>query len=68
MKTDYLSPLRYPRAKRQLAPYIAKILKEYSYIDCVFVEPCCGGVSASLYLLENNLVSSVILIDYEDSL
>jgi DNA adenine methylase len=63
MGIKYLSPLRYPGAKRQMAPEIGKLLKESNYQDCVFVEPCCGGASVSLYLLKNELVSSVILAD-----
>ncbi len=63
MKRIYLSPLRYPGAKRQIAHHIEKLLKEYGCTGNVFVEPCCGGASVSLYLLEHKVVSSVILAD-----
>ena len=63
MNRDYLSPLRYPGAKRQIAPHIKQLLQEYGYVGGVFVEPCCGGASVSLYLLKQKVVSSVILID-----
>ena len=63
MKRTYLSPLRYPGAKRKIADHIDKLLKEYDCAGNVFVEPCCGGASVSLYLLEHKVVSSVILAD-----
>ncbi|HYT42865.1 MAG TPA: DNA adenine methylase [Methylomirabilota bacterium] len=63
MKRTYLSPLRYPGAKRKLAHHIERLLKEYCCTGNVFVEPCCGGASVSLYLLEHKVVSSVILAD-----
>jgi DNA adenine methylase len=63
MKIDYLSPLRYPGAKRRLVLHIETLLIEYGCENSVLVEPCCGGASVSLYLLKHNVVSSVILAD-----
>ena len=63
MLNDYLSPLRYPGAKRKIAHYIKELLQVYDCTGCVFVEPCCGGASVSLYLLEQGILSSAILID-----
>ena len=63
MSWDLRSPLRYPGAKRNIAPLIEKLLIDYNYTDRVFVEPCCGGASVSLYLLEQEVVSKVVLID-----
>jgi len=65
MPKEYLSPLRYPGAKRKLAPHIKKLIQDYDYTDRVFVEPCCGGASVSLYLLNQNIVSSVVLADLD---
>jgi DNA adenine methylase len=63
MMKDYLSPLRYPGAKRKIAHYIKELLQVYDCLGSVFIEPCCGGASVSLYLLEHNIVSSVVLMD-----
>jgi DNA adenine methylase len=63
MTQDYLSPLRYPGAKRKIAPYVETLIQDYGLQGSVFVEPCCGGASVSLHLLERGIVSNVILID-----
>jgi DNA adenine methylase len=60
---DYLSPLRYPGAKRKIARHIKELLQMYDCTGNVFIEPCCGGASVSLYLLEHAIVSSVVLMD-----
>lgn len=63
MLNDYLSPLRYPGAKRKIAHYIKELMQMYDCAGSVFIEPCCGGASVSLYLLEHSFVSSVVLMD-----
>src|SRR5436190_143127 len=47
----------------RLGPNYGCSIREYCYTGNVFVEPCCGGASVSLYLLEHKVVSSVILAD-----
>ncbi len=57
------SPLRYPGSKKRLANYIEQTMKLNGLATPLFVEPFTGGASVSLYLLQNDLVDSVGLIE-----
>lgn len=61
----FLSPLRYPGSKRRLAGYIAKALLLNNLQPALYVEPFSGGASVALYLIQNNFVDKVILIDVD---
>ncbi|WP_371865717.1 DNA adenine methylase [Dictyobacter kobayashii] len=65
MPVNYLSPLRYPGAKRKMAHHIKELMQNYGWLGGTFVEPCCGGSSVSLYLLDQKIVSSAILVDID---
>lgn len=58
-----LSPLRYPGSKRRLAGYIARLLEVNAVRPTLFVEPCAGGASVALQLLNDGLVECIGLID-----
>lgn len=62
-RKNTLSPLRYPGSKKRLSQYIEKIIQLNQIDSPLFVELFAGGASVSLYLLENDLVSSVGLIE-----
>ncbi len=57
------SPLRYPGSKKRLTGYIEEILTLNNIHNHMFVEPFAGGASVSLYLLQNNLVESIGLVE-----
>jgi DNA adenine methylase len=56
-----LSPLRYPGAKRQLAPFFVDLLAAQPARLGTFVEPLAGGASVSLHLAAAGLVDRVVL-------
>lgn len=60
-----LSPLRYPGGKTKLFPYMNKII-EYNHLNnATYVEPFAGGSGLALALLEQNIVSNIIINDYD---
>ena len=58
-----LSPLRYPGAKRRLLNVIRQALDRNGLHPDLFVEPFCGGASASLQLLAEGRVDRIALAD-----
>ncbi len=60
---NIISPLRYPGSKKRLANYIEQTMMLNELGSPLFVEPFTGGASVSLYLLQNNIVHSVGLIE-----
>lgn len=58
-----LGPLRYPGAKRRLAPYVRSLLQANGIRPKLFVEPFAGGASVSLQLLTDDVVDSIGLAD-----
>lgn len=63
VKKSVSSPLRYPGSKKRLTGYIEEILMINNLHNYMFVEPFAGGANVSLYLLQNNLVESIGLIE-----
>jgi len=57
------SPLRYPGSKQKFCNTLADILKANKIKPELFIEPFAGGASISLYLLQNNLVHKIALIE-----
>lgn len=55
------NPLRYPGAKSKLVPYVQNLIKSENLTGCVFYEAYAGSAAVSLGLLENNIVSKVVL-------
>lgn len=59
-----VSPYRYPGGKGFLAGYLAHEINEYFQDEKpTFIEPYCGGAGAALHLLQQNIVSDIILND-----
>lgn len=58
-----LSPLRYPGSKRRLASYIERTLRSNGFYPKLYVELFVGGASVALHLLNQKLVTKVILAD-----
>lgn len=58
-----LSSLRYPGSKRRLVGYIREALQANELKPSLYVEPFVGGASVALQLMQDGLVSKVILVD-----
>lgn len=58
-----VGPLRYPGAKRRLAPYVGSIVRSLARRPQLFVEPFAGGASVALQMLEDDLVDEIALAD-----
>lgn len=59
----FLSPLRYPGSKRRLVSYIKRALVANGLRPSLYIEPFVGGASVALNLLQEGLVSQVVLSD-----
>lgn len=59
------SPLRYPGGKGKLAPFMEALIKKTGHIGGTYVEPFAGGAGIALELLEKNVVSQIIINDYD---
>ena len=55
------NPLRYPGAKSKLYDYVKKLLEVEGLVGCTFYEPFAGSATLSWMLLEENMVSNVII-------
>lgn len=62
-KHSVVSPLRYPGAKRQLVGVLAELLQRNLQHTRLFIEPFCGGATASLRLAGTGVVDHVVLAD-----
>jgi len=65
---QYFSPLRYPGGKGKLYDYIKIIIKDNNLKGGYYVEPYAGGASLALKLLQNNLVSKILINDIDRSI
>ncbi|MCS6992475.1 MAG: DNA adenine methylase [Anaerolineales bacterium] len=65
MRTKSISPLRYPGSKRHLMDYVAQSLKANHFYPKIYVEPFVGGGNVAFYLLQQQIVEKVILIDLD---
>lgn len=65
LRSPYLSPLRYPGAKRQLVPVIQGLIAANIPPPTLFVEPFCGGCSTSLRLLVDDQIQRTWLNDLD---
>ena len=60
-----ISPLRYPGSKKRLSGLICQALNLNQLTPRLYIEPFVGGGSVALYLLEEELVEQVILMDVD---
>ena len=61
----YYSPLRYPGGKGKLAPFMELMIRKLNLQGGTYIEPFAGGAGIALDLLFNNLVSHIVLNDYD---
>lgn len=55
--------MRYPGSKARFVDFISRTIRLNGQRGCVFVEPFCGGASASIALLESACVDYIALND-----
>ncbi|WP_213486830.1 DNA adenine methylase [Thermobacillus xylanilyticus] len=58
-----INPLRYPGAKRQLIPYIEKLLSVNNLTGSTFYEPYAGSAVVGLELLQKGIINKLILVE-----
>lgn len=63
MSTATRSLLRYPGSKARFVKFISGSISLNGLRGCVFVEPFCGGASASIALLESGYVDYIAIND-----
>ena len=63
VKSEPLSPLRYPGGKALLSSYISCVIEENFLTGCTFYEPYAGGASVSLDLLRLGFISKAVLVE-----
>lgn len=63
LKSDPVSPLRYPGGKSLLSTYVSSVLEENLLTGCTFYEPYAGGASVSLDLLRMGFIDEAVLIE-----
>lgn len=61
----FYSPLRYPGGKGKLEPFMENIIRKLGHDNCVYIEPFAGGAGIAMGLLENEVVSEVVINDYD---
>ncbi len=66
--TRYLSPLRYPGGKSQLAGFVASLIAAQPTKPTIYVEPYAGGAGVALDLLFNERVESIVLNDIDPAI
>lgn len=59
------SPLRYPGGKVQLFPFVRDIIVANKLHGATYVEPFAGGAGLALKLLEDDIVSRIIINDLD---
>lgn len=61
----YYSPLRYPGGKGKLGPFMEYMIKRLGHQGGTYIEPFAGGAAVALGLLEKDLVSTIVINDYD---
>ena len=61
----FYSPLRYPGGKGKLAPLMKFLIESTGHIGGTYIEPFAGGAGIALDLLENNVVSQIVINDFD---
>lgn len=62
------TPLRYPGGKTKLYAYTKELIEYNNLVGCTYIEPFAGGAGLALKLLNNNVVSEIILNDINTNL
>jgi DNA adenine methylase len=61
----YLSPLRYPGGKGDLAPFLGRLIRSQRKAASTYVEPFAGGGGAAVRLLFDEYVNTIVLNDLD---
>lgn len=61
----FYSPLRYPGGKGKLAPFMKCLIETTGHVGGTYIEPFAGGAGIALDLLENNVVSQIVINDLD---
>lgn len=61
----YYSPLRYPGGKGKLAPFMEYMINKLELRGGTYIEPFAGGAGIALDLLFNDVVSHIVINDYD---
>ena len=59
------SPLRYPGGKGKLAPFMKVLIEKTGHKGGTYIEPFAGGAGIALDLLENDIVSQIVIHDLD---
>lgn len=61
----HYSPLRYPGGKGRLAPFMKLIIEKTGHSGGTYIEPFAGGAGIAIDLLLNDVVSDIVINDYD---
>lgn len=61
----FYSPLRYPGGKGKLALFMEYMIDQLDHRGGTYIEPFAGGAGIALELLERNVVSKIVINDYD---
>lgn len=61
----FYSPLRYPGGKGKLAPLMKYLIETTGHVGGTYIEPFAGGAGIALDLLENDVVSRIVINDFD---
>lgn len=61
----YYSPLRYPGGKGKLASFMEFMIDQLGHRGGTYIEPFAGGAGIAMELLLRNVVSRIVINDYD---
>ena len=61
----FYSPLRYPGGKGKLAPFMEYMIDQLGHRGGTYIEPFAGGAGIAIELLQRNVVSKIVINDYD---
>ena len=61
----FYSPLRYPGGKGKLAPFMEYMIDQQGHRGGTYIEPFAGGAGIAIELLLRNVVSNIVINDYD---
>lgn len=61
----YYSPLRYPGGKGKLASFMEYMIDQLGHQGGTYIEPFAGGAGIAMELLLRNVVSRIVINDYD---
>jgi len=62
---NHYSPLRYPGGKGKFSSYIKAIIEQNNLLDCIYIEPFCGGAAVALSLLLEGYSRKIVINDFD---